>query len=48
MKICSKGDRTNWLYKNFEIKENVNETKRSYCIDTLPDRHNEALLNRLS
>ena len=41
----SKGDTTNWSIKLYKITENVNDTKSSYCIDNLPELHNEALPN---
>ena len=36
----------NWSYKLYKIIEIVNETIPSYCLDSLPERYNEALLKK--
>ena len=45
-KIFSKGDSTNWSYKLYTITEVIDDTIPSYRINYLPERYNEALLNK--
>ena len=45
-KTFSKGDRTNWSYKLYEVTEIVNDTIPSYKIDDLKERFDEALLKK--
>ena len=42
----SKGDTSNWSYKLYKITEIVNDTIPSYHISNLPERYNEALLEK--
>ena len=42
----SKGDRTNWSYKIYEITETISDTKPSYRIDNSKERYNESLLKK--
>ena len=44
--MFSKGDKTNWSYKIYEITEIINDTKPSYRIDNLKERYNESLLKK--
>ena len=41
-----KSDTTNWSFKLYKITEIINDTKPSYKIDNLKERHNEALLKK--
>ena len=45
-KTFSKGDTTNWSYKQYKITELINGTIPSYRIDNLPAPYNEALLKK--
>ena len=45
-KTFSKSDTTSWAYKLYKITEIINDTIPSYDIDNLPERYNEALLNK--
>ena len=45
-KTFSNGDTTSCSCKLYEITENGNDTKPSYKGDELPERYNEALLER--
>ena len=43
-KTFSKGDKTNWSYKLYEVTEIIIDTIPSYHFDNLPERYNEALV----
>ena len=45
-KTFSKGDRTNWSYKFYKIREMINDTIPSYHIDNLKERYNQSLLKK--
>ena len=45
-KTFSKGDTTNWSYKLYKITEINNDTILSSRRDNLPERYNEALLQK--
>ena len=45
-KMFSKGDTTNWFYNLYKITEIIDHTIPNYKIDNLPERYNEALLNK--
>ena len=42
----SKGDKTNWSYKLYNITEIINDTIPSYKINNLKERYNESLLKK--
>ena len=44
--IFSKGDSTNWSYRLYKITEIIDDNIPSYHIDFLPERYNEALLQK--
>ena len=45
-RTSSKGDSTNWSYKNYKCTETVNHTILSYKIDDFKKRYKEALLKK--
>ena len=45
-KTFSKSNTTHWSYKLHEITEIIIDTIPSYCFDNLPERLNEALLEK--
>ena len=45
-KTSSNGDTTNWSYKLYKITEILNDTIPIYCLDSLKERNNEALLKK--
>ena len=45
-KTFSKGDTTNWSYILYKITEISNDTIASYRLDNLPERYNEAFLEK--
>ena len=45
-KAFSKSDTTSWCYKLYKITQVINDTIKSYKIDNLEERYNEALLKR--
>ena len=44
--IISKFDSINWSYNLYKITENIDYTTPSYRINNLPERYNEALLQK--
>ena len=44
----SKGDATIWSCELYTIRKIIDDTKPSYCLDSFPERYNEAFFKKIT